>query len=1348
MSTQRLTLMLASLCALMCGLMLSGAPAQATVTHNYLSQLPEIPAKGPKGEAVPLPGPLKDPASMAVNSGELYVAEFRGAVALGEPDYRLERFNASTGAFVSQFPTVPSLIDLFQGVAVDHATGDVYVGGEVAGKNGKGAVAVFSSAGSLLNVWDGSDTPSFEGGNPEYGTKTFDCFTCSAPTSIAVDNSASLSDWAQGDVYVVVPDQRLVDVFQPEAGGGEKYVTQIKGISPAEPFTGFPGAIAIAPNGDVLIAVAGGGGGGVGSHGVDIFKPTVLGEYEFVRELTGTPSGPFPNSTISSIAVDGGSGDIYVTEPLFASQAAVDEFSGEGVYLGHLTGTPSGPFGPGENDFLAGVAVDPESHHVYVGERQPEAAFIDVFGPNIVIPDVITGSFANLTPTRVHLKGTVNPDEAGKATCKFEWGTSTALGSTVPCAATVPNGNSPVEVEAELAGLQPDTTYYYRLQASNEQGVNPGEASQDQQFTTPGPGTREESAAEVGSTSVTLEARIDPDGVPTSYYFQYGTSSGYGTDVPALSESAPHGLAIGSSPGYQQIGVHLQGLQAGTIYHYRVVVVSEPAPGEYETFDGPDATVSTQALGGPSSLPDGRAWELVTPPNKHGAALVAYAEFGNGGGSLVQAAADGGALTYVASAPLVVDPAGTRVPEQEQIISNRLAPGDWGTQDIATPHSEGAAAFAIGHSAEYKLFSADLSLGLVEPVGHTPLPPLPASAEKTIYLRAANGEYKALVTSANVPPGTAFGGNGESGNAFTFVTATPDFSHVILESQVDLTSTQKAEGQGGLYEWSGGHLELVSQLPGNTPVSKSNVGYRQGNVVRHALSDDGSRLVWGHEVALYLRDTTRQETIQIDAPAPGAPPRSSTPSRYMTANGEDSRVFFTSSDRVTADSTARPSGDEADLYEFEVTSGAGEPLAGKLTDLSVDSNVGGSADVQNVIGASEDGSYVYFLANGVLGDGVERGARAGDCERTRERATQTCNLYVEHYDQEAKAWSAPTFIATLSGEDGPSWGAANASLQAMTSRVSPNGRYLAFMSERSLTGYENHDANSGAPDEEVFLYDVSTGRLVCASCNPTGARPVGALVTQEVREQNWRKRWLAASVPGWDAETSGTAVYQPRYLSNGGRLFFDSADALVPGDVNGKEDVYEYEPAGAGSCQAPTYGQSASDVFSEGADGCVALISSGASPEDSKFMDASETGGDVFFLTLSRLSPQDYDTAVDMYDAHECTPLSPCAPAPALAPPACTTGDACKPAPTPQPAIFGAPASATFSGAGNIVPQASPPGTESQHSSAQARKLAQALRACGKKPKRRRAGCRAQAKRRYGAKSSRARRNPSAATGR
>ena len=65
----------------------------------------------------------------------------------------------------------------------------------------------------------------------------------------------------------------------------------------------------------------------------------------------------------------------------------------------------------------------------------------------------------------------------------------------------------------------------------------------------------------------------------------------------------------------------------------------------------------------------------------------------------------------------------------------------------------------------------------------------------------------------------------------------------------------------------------------------------------------------------------------------------------------------------------------------------------------------------------------------------------------------------------------------------------------------------------------------------------------------------------------WFERWLAANRPGLDRRRARVrALYQSRYLSDSGRLFFDSSDALVPQDANGTEDVYEYEPAGVGSC--------------------------------------------------------------------------------------------------------------------------------------------------------------------------------------
>ena len=89
-------------------------------------------------------------------------------------------------------------------------------------------------------------------------------------------------------------------------------------------------------------------------------------------------------------------------------------------------------------------------------------------------------------------------------------------------------------------------------------------------------------------------------------------------------------------------------------------------------------------------------------------------------------------------------------------------------------------------------------------------------------------------------------------------------------------------------------------------------------------------------------------------------------------------------------------------------------------------------------------------------------------------------------------------------------------------------------------------------------------------------------------------------------------------------------------------------------------------------------------------MDASESGDDVFFLTTAKLVPQALENNLSMYDAHVCSAAQPCVPV-AVSPPACSSGDACKAAPSPQPAIFGAPASATFSGTGNIAPPAATP---------------------------------------------------------
>ncbi len=1092
---------------------------------------------------------------------------------------------------------------------------------------------------------------------------------------MAVDNSESLSDWATGDVYVSISSSvHAVYVFHREANGEEHYVTELPApeLRPGVPFL-FVESRAIAvdeSNGDVFVAyyeVSSSTRGFV----VDELQPTAFGQYTFVRQLTGTSARGFGD--ITDIAVDASNGDVYVVD-----STVIDRFSSEGVYLGQLTGTPAGPFGR-----TRGVAVDPVSHNLFVSDEKGSTAVVDIFGPLIVVPDVTTSPASVVGVRKATLEGTVNPDEVGAATCQFEWGTSESFGQISPCSEAVANGHSPMAVHAELTGLQPDTTYYYRLQASNANGTSPGEASQDRAFRTLGPPiVQEASASVVTSTSATLDAEVNPNTSPTSYYFEYGTSASYGASVPA-----PPGASVGSGEGAVAVSVHLQGLSPGTTYHYRVVAVNEPE-GERFVVESPDGVFVTQAAGTETALPDGRAWEMVTPPNKQGSGLAGLDGAGldplaETEGNDIQAAVDGGAIVFTSTAPLEVNPAGARSPEVTEDMATRTAPGSWRTVDLATPHEEGPSKPLLGEVDEYRLFSSDLSLGLVEPEGNTPLPPLPAGAEKTLYLREASGAYRALVSAENVPLGTKIGGPDEGKpeqqrGGVSFLGASPDFSHVIVKS--DTALEEGAPAGGGLYEWTDGKLRFVGVLPDGERTSEGGLGEPHSWLVRNAVSTDGSRIVWQFEKSngrgveeeqLLLRDASRGEngeTVRVDA-AQGMPQQKVDSAKYWAANGEGSRVFFTSPERLTVDSTAAEKGGNGDLYVFEVTSGAGSSV-GRLTDLSVDGHPGETANVSSVIGAGEDGSYVYFVAEGALGGAGQGGGN---------------HLYMEHYEAATRTWAPPKLVATgVSSSEG---------LTSMESRVSPNGRFVAFMSEQSVTGYENRDAVSGARDQEVFLYDASTGRVVCASCDPTGARPLGG-----------------SRVPAWTPYGDSRSRYQPRYLSNGGRLFFDSADALVPADVNGQGDVYEYEPVGEGSCGPPGYGVSASVVYSPAAEGCVGLISSGTSSEESSFMDASELGGDVFFLTTSQLSPRDYDNSYDIYDAHECTEMAPCALMELLKRPPCTTGDACKAAPTPQPTLFGAPSSETFTGAGNVTPTPTP--VAKPRAKARAPKCSRRTRAC------------------------------------
>jgi WD40-like Beta Propeller Repeat len=1270
-------------------LALSVAPVRAAVKHDYLSQITEV----PPGSGAPLPGRLSGLGPITVDSGHLWSVDNAKGV------FHVNKFDAATGAFVAQFPQVPmasGLQSVGLGVAVSH--GNVYLGAVDTGAAGERRVGVFNEAGALQATWTGAATPAGSFGPFE--------------VDVAVDRSAA--GLARGSVYVLSRSNKVVDAFAPEGAGKEPPVSEpsaeheqvkvLKGTCPVEgtscepleviPFR-IPSHVAVDDfTGNVLVLDAieeEVDGETVNRPVVDVFEPAALGGFVFLRQIK------LPLTlNATALGVDGVSGEIYV-----AGQGEVDQFSTIGVLLGRVLGegTPTGDLRSPSS-----IAVDPVSHHVFVGDQREEVvpsqpSVIDVFGGDLVIPDVATGFASNVTPHSARLNGTVKLDKEGEATCQFVWGTTKEFGQTAPCSKTVTEEEG--AVQAPLTGLEPDTTYYYRLQATNKNGLNRGEPSQNQQFTTSGPGIHDESVSNVAATSVTFIAAINPHNAPTTSYFQYGTTSTYGTNVPA----AP-GLPLGSGESDVETTQHVQGLAAGIVYHYRVVTISEPSPGAFEEFDGPDRTFTTQTAGG-FALPDGRSWEMVSPPDKHGALIGAIGEQG-----LIQASINGDAITYITDAPTEAEPQGYT--NHLQVLSTRGG-DDWASRDIAIPHTV-ATGVSVGFGFEYRFFSEDLSLSVVQPFGSFNPSLSEEASEQTAYLRTdyLNGNvndpcvercYRPFVTGkpgfANVSPGTVFGEEGRCPSLLycgpEFSGATPDLSHVVLRS-----SGLSASG-GAEQEWFAGKL---TSAPGvGVP------GARDG------ISNDGTRIVSPGmpETGIFMRDVSMKEMVRFDTIQGGTGSGQVAP-EFQVASSDGSKVFFTDTQRLTNDSGAQ--GDERDLYECEMVEVAGK-LTCSLSDLTPLTS-GVSANVMPfVLGASKDGSYIYFVADSVLAPG----AVAGTCQRQGDSGAKACNLYMRHS-------GTTKLVAVLSGADYPDF-SPFFSLQSLTARVSPDGHWLAFMSQRELTGYDTRDAITGKPDEEVYLFDASSGRVVCASCNPSGARPVGV----EYRNLNNKlvggdRVWddstgIAANIPGWTPYADRPALYQSRYLADSGRLFFNSSDVLVPQDVNGTEDVYQYEPPGVGGCTTSTV------IFSDRSDGCVGLISSGSSAEESAFLDASGDGGDVFFLTQAKLSPQDFDSSIDVYDAHECSGVAPCFAAPAVEPPPCSTGDSCKPAPSPQPPVFGSPSSATFSGAGNVT-QSAPVSVVKGRSLTRRQRLARALRACQRKKRvRQRVSCRRQARARY-----------------
>jgi hypothetical protein len=675
------------------------------------------------------------------------------------------------------------------------------------------------------------------------------------------------------------------------------------------------------------------------------------------------------------------------------------------------------------------------------------------------------------------------------------------------------------------------------------------------------------------------------------------------------------------------------------------------------------------AMCGVAAGAEQRRYELVSPSDKGGGEVMPYS-------SRTRAAGDGDAVGF-GSLVGFGDVRGTGI-AVEYLAQRRPELGRWVTHAITPtlPNVSLNSRAGAGDTNYEGDFSADFGRGLLVSVGRVSgvagdgmVRDVPNLYRRDDLRTAGAGRYELLsgcpVCDASSTPLAPV--SGIPGVLQQYLPrpagASADLEHVTFESLQVLTSDTPAQSAfcgadnqffpppapafcaPHLYEWDHGQLRLAGVLPDGRPADASFAGTRAGffTYTPHVVSDgrDGhSRIVFtqptdsaGQTLSqlgpidifgqlfllfsqsgnLFMREDHAQ-TVQLNASertdcagdpscggddVPSPAPQPFAPAQYLEASADGTRIFFMTNQALT--DSAQPGGFKIYMYD------ASKPASAPDNLTLVSSPTG---DASSMVGVGADGHYAYYIGDGrftTWHDGVSQDI--GDVPLTLQNEQKT---------------------------DGSNYG-----VTPRQSRVAPNGHFLLFTSDRPPTsiGYDHGHCQDPFGCRELYVYSADANKVVCASCNPTGAP---ATVDAKVP---------AAEFHGAAAVTS----HLNRAVTDDGRVFFSTAEALVPQDTNGRSDAYEY------------------DVDT----GTLSLISTGTDSGGSFFVDASASGRDVFFATRERLIGWDRDNAYDLYDARIGGGL----PGPPPTPPACS-GGTCQGLRATPPAVS-APASAGFHGAGN-----------------------------------------------------------------
>jgi hypothetical protein len=658
-------------------------------------------------------------------------------------------------------------------------------------------------------------------------------------------------------------------------------------------------------------------------------------------------------------------------------------------------------------------------------------------------------------------------------------------------------------------------------------------------------------------------------------------------------------------------------------------------------------------------LPDGRVYELVSPPKKNGneAGVSTAGEEPYGVASM-----DGNRVLYANSGPIGEANSGV----DGYSVSTRTPLG-WETKAVLPAPVPGPPPHdTVSRFDPVSLLpSADLSS--VAFTAHNPFAPSGVDFENPEF------SFASTYTSHEGAPATWIGAptvetplpaleEVEVPGNLSLTGASSDLSTVYYEYYGTLVGEDEprravvAEGNiraWGLYEWRDEHLKAAGLLPSKegkpeeedpygavaaaigeqpraaTPVDFDNEVSRSGNTA--LFVSPAPRSGSGRPSELYARLEgnrtiliSRSELTGLPA-ADGADAVSDLGQAHVTsyayASPDGTHVLFASQDQLTSDAPADTSVKE---YQFDITSNTLSYLPGVTPPI---------------LATSEDGTTFAFdhTSSGENELAIWAGGKVTDVTPL-PKPGESEEIYV-----------APINLAASSS-------------------------VVVFQTNATIPGF-----NDGGGFGEIFRYDMGTEGLSCVSCPPHEQAPVGGA--------NLSNDTLT--------HLTRLIVDSRGVTEDGGDIFFDTPDALVPQDKNGVRDVYEWH------------------------EGHVSLLTSGTSPSNSFFLDNSSSGGDVFFATKDDLGGEDLDGSYDVYDARVGGGF------PVSTPPPGCSGEC---SPPRSPLLTATLSSASLLGQGEQVPPPAGPGKPLTR----AQKLARSLRACRRKHGKRRHSCEAQARGRYG----------------